>query len=142
MPIALSTATEIVDRYLVAEEQADFESISDLFSENPRIKNAANPELTGPDALMVFCRGFWDRTEQRAFEVIDISVQANTIYAFVNSALTFRAGATFGPVIARGTFEVTLPTALKFVVNENYKIIDLLVCHETATAARLAVGPR
>ncbi|MEU9272666.1 nuclear transport factor 2 family protein [Streptomyces sp. NPDC048251] len=142
MPIDLSTATEIVDRYLVAEEQADFESISALFSENPRIKNAANPEITGSDALTRFCRGFWDRTERRDFEVIDISVQDNTVYAFVNSALRFRASAAFGPVIARGTFEVTLPTALKFVVNENHKIIDLLVCHETTTAAQLAAGAR
>ncbi|MER6714775.1 nuclear transport factor 2 family protein [Streptomyces sp. NPDC000877] len=142
MPLALSAAPEIIDRYLVAEEQADLESISALFSENPRIKNAANPELTGPDALAVFCRGFWDRTERRAFEVIDISVQDNTIYAFVNSALSFRAGAAFGPVIACRPFEVTLPTALKFVVNENYKITDLLVCHETTTAARLAAGSR
>ncbi|MGW2539953.1 nuclear transport factor 2 family protein [Kitasatospora sp. NPDC001574] len=140
MPIELSTAIGIVDRYLVAEEQADIESVSALFSENPRIKSAANPELTGADALTKFCHGFWDRTERRAFEVIDIAVHDNTIYAFVNSVLRFRAGAAFGPVIACEAFEVTLPTALKFVVNENLKIIDLLVCHETTTAARLAAG--
>lgn len=134
-------ARTIVERYLEAEATEDLLSLTALFAAEVTVRNAANPPDAGPGAVERFALSFWDRTTTRSFELTDTAIDDDgNIFSFGSATITFRAGATFGPVAAKAPFTVTLPLALRLHVDEAGLVDELDVHHETTTAVLLAAG--
>jgi hypothetical protein len=134
------TPVELVHRYMRAEELEQIDELLELFDPQASVRNAAVPLDDEPGAVERFARSFWDRTERRAFELRDIAVIDDIVFARSDATIRFRKGATFGPITAVDAFTITLPFALRFEINAHGLISHVDIFHETTTAARLAAG--
>lgn len=134
------TPAELVHRYLRAEEFEQLDELLALFDPDASVRNAAVPLDDQPGAVERFARDFWDRTKRRTFQLRDIAVNGDVVFARADATIRFREGATFGPITAVEAFTITLPFALLFELDAHGLISHVDIFHETTTAARLAAG--
>lgn len=137
-------AATLVQHYLEAEQNADLRMLASLFAAHPTIRNAAAPEASGETALQAFAESFWERTERRAFTLIDAasSDDGHSIHAVATASIRFGVGVAFGPHVTAAPIDVEMVVGLWFHLDEQGDVDVLEVHHETSTAPRLAAATR
>jgi hypothetical protein len=131
--------TGVVHRYFEAEEIGDVEAVVSLCAPNVKVINAANPPQYGFEGVRQYVQVFKERTSQRKFIIGKIATNKNVTFAFWNAVITFNAGVTFGAITTLKSFTVELQGVCRFVFDEDGKIEQLFVFHETTTALLKAV---
>ena len=130
-----------VERYFQAEEAGHVDWIVAACSEDVVIYDAGQPPSRGPAGVRTRLTEFLDRTSSRKFEVLAVAAENNVVYAWWQARLTFRAGATFGPMTNKRSFDVTIPGIHRFLFNSSGQIRELDVAHETTTVMQHLMAP-
>lgn len=129
---------ELIARWFAGLNAGDVDALVVLFAEEPLIRNAANPPLTGSDAARRLLEDFFSRTVARHFDVIDSAATDNEVFAAWTASLTFRRGITIAGVTLPSDVEVPLRGAERFVVGADGRITELHIVHETTSVAQAA----
>lgn len=130
---------EIVKKYFGAEEAGDVEGVVCLCAPNVKVINAASPTQYGLEGVRQYVQTFKDRTAKRKFMVGRIASDKNVTFAWWNANIDFKSGISFGPVTTQKPFSLDLQGVCRFQFDENGKIDQLFVFHETTTAMVKAV---
>jgi len=129
---------DLAFRYFKAEEEGDVDVVVRMCDPRVVVRNAAQTPETGLDGVRRYVSDFQARTSARRFTVRSVAVRGDVIFAHWDALLTFRAGVKFGPVSTRRPFSLEISGACRFVVNEEGKLLEIDVHHETTTVLRLA----
>jgi hypothetical protein len=122
---------DLVARWLDGLNRGDLPGLLELFAPEPRIRNAAHPPVQGPDAARDHLRGFFERTASRRFDLIDLAVVDDQIFAAWRGTIVFAKGAQMGPNTPRRPVEIELRGVDWLRLDDRGKIAELEVVHET-----------
>lgn len=135
----MKTATlHLVQTWFDCLNRSDLEALLGLFAPAPRIRNAANPVLQGPDAPRRLLEEFFDRTSARKFELIDLAEGNGQIFACWSGELTFRPGIRIAEVTLPREIRVPLHGAERFQLDGSGRITELDIVHETTSVVLAA----
>lgn len=140
----MKTATlHLVQTWFDCLNRSDLDALLGLFGPNPRIRNAANPPIEGPDAPRRLLEEFFGRTSARKLEVVDLAEGDGQVFACWSGELTFRPGIRIAEVTLPREIRVPLRGVERFRLDENGRITELDIVHETTSvvlAARQAAA--
>src|SRR5438094_169478 len=91
-------ALELVHRWFDGLNRGDLPSLVALFSPAPRIRNAANPPVEGPNAARSLLEEFFQRTCARQFDLIATAENGDQVFAAWKGELTFPPGTRIADV--------------------------------------------
>jgi ketosteroid isomerase-like protein len=128
----------LVREYFRAEQEGDIEAVVALCAPEVVIRNAAQPPTYGLEGARQYVADFKARTDERRFTVLAMAGAGETVFAWWDAQLTFKAGTRFGPVQTKRPFTVQLQGVCRFKLNLENRVVELDVFHETTTAFRLA----
>lgn len=134
-----NSRTDTVKKYFNFQNNADMESVVDLFENQTEVYNVNFPVFKGIDGVRLFCEGLYSRTSKRKFEILEISKSKNKIMVEWQTKLTFRAGIKIAQWQVSEPFEAEFGgvNVFEFLPGSN-KIKCLRIYHETSTVAQLA----
>jgi hypothetical protein len=130
----------LVDTYFAAEERGDVDAVVALCADDVVVRNAAQPPQRGLDGVRAYVTSFRDRTDARQFQVVAAAESDDVVFAAWKARLVFKAGLPFGAVISRKPFDVELTGICRFKLNQDGKVCELDVYHETTSVMQRAVA--
>lgn len=134
---------KLIERWFDGLNRSDLPALLALFSPLPKIRNAANPPVEGPDAARTLLEEFFQRTCARRFELIDAAETDNQVFVAWKGELTFPSGTRIGDVTLAVPLTVPLRGADRFRIDRDGQIVELDIVHETSSilqAARAAAS--
>lgn len=135
----LNAKKEVVQKYFDAQNQSNAAAVVELFAKNAIVYNAAQPPVTGLEAIRAFCENLYSRTSQRSFTIINLGVGEDFIMAEWTAKMIFCKGASIGPLTLEHSFDVDIRGINKFEFITGASLIGCLrVYHETTTVMTLA----
>jgi hypothetical protein len=128
----------IITSWFDGLNQTDMDGLLALFAPAPRIRNAANPPMEGPDAARRLIEDFFGRTTKRRFELIDAAEGDGQIFACWQGTLTFPANLMIGDVRLEHPLTVPLRGVERFRLDPQGCISELDIVHETSSILQAA----
>lgn len=135
---------EFVRAWFDGLNRGDMDGLLTLFGSSPRIRNAANPPVQGPNAPHQLLDEFFTRTSARHFELIDAAEADALVFVSWLGQLTFRKGVRIADVLLPDEMTVELRGCDRFKLDQEGRIEELDIVHETSSvpaAARRLAGP-
>ena len=129
---------KFIEEYFSAEERGDVEAVAAMCDEGVTIRNAAQPPQHGKDGAREYVSTFKDRTDERKFRVLAIAQDGDTVFAWWDASLTFKAGIAFGPIVTKRPFTVQLQGVCRFKMSASGRFDEIDVFHETTSPVHLA----
>jgi hypothetical protein len=134
-----ATTELLVKRWFDGLNSGNLSELLPLFGPSPRIRNAANPPLEGPDAPRHLLEEFFRRTTARHFQLIDMAEDDGHVFACWLGTLTFAAGISIGDILLPEPLTVTLRGVERFQL-EAGRIVQMDIVHETTTVYQAALA--
>lgn len=128
----------LVARWFDGLNNSDLGGLLSLFGTTPKIRNAANPPLEGADAPRQLLEDFFERTSARLFTVIDMAENGRQVFAYWTGELTFAPGVMVAGVCLTRPLKIQLRGVERFQLDENNRIAELDITHETTSVALAA----
>ena len=126
--------------YFEALNERDVEAAARAF--HPRshtVRNAAQPAISGPEAMAETVRGLFARTESVQFTVRSMCEDGDTVLADWQATFVFAEGAVLNGQRTH-RFRVSIEGIDAFVFDADGFVVDCQIMHETATVARAAAA--
>ncbi|MER5382229.1 nuclear transport factor 2 family protein [Streptomyces sp. NPDC002688] len=130
--------TATILRWFELLNRGDSDGFVELFAKSPYIKNAADPELSGPAAARTLVSDFFTRTSERTFVVHGTAVGKTHSFAWWTATLTFKAGGTVAGRILAEPFAVEIEGIDVFTFDQAGLIQTVHIIHQTTTVALAA----
>lgn len=138
-----NNASRVISEWFEGLNTTDLPRLIALFAPAPRIRNAANPPIAGPDAANKLLSEFFARTTSRHFEVVDWAAEGGQVFAYWTGTLTFPEGLKIADMVLPHELSVPLRGVERFKLDNSGKIVELDIIHETTSllqAARAAAS--
>lgn len=129
---------QLVQNWFNGLNQSDIISLLKLFAPSTKIRNAANPLMEGENAARQLLEVFFQRTESRFLFPMEITQQDNEVFAHWKGYFTFAAGIQIADVVLNKPITVPLRGVERFILDENGKIVELDIVHETTSPVLFA----
>lgn len=118
---------------------SDMSKLLGLFGPNgARIRNAAQPLISGAEGPRRLLEDFFARTESRHFAMIDHTITANEVVAGWHGILTFRAGIQIADAKLTKPLSVALRGVDRFVLDSTGRVVEIAIDHETTSVVQAA----
>jgi len=128
-----NSTIQLVNDWFTGLNQSDMDKLLRLFAPSPQIRNAANPVLEGENAARQLLEVFFLRTESRFLFPMEITQEGNEVFVHWKGYLTFRAGIQIADVVLDDSVTVPLRGVERFILDENGKIAQCDIVHETTS---------
>lgn len=132
------TTVQLVNDWFTGLNQSDISSLLKLFAPSTKIRNAANPMMEGENAARQLLEIFFQRTESRFLFPMEITQSGNEVFAHWKGYLTFKKGIQIADTVLDEPVSVPLRGVERFVLDENGKITELDIVHETTSPVLFA----
>jgi ketosteroid isomerase-like protein len=129
----------VIRQYFRAEEDGDVDAVAGLCAAEVVVRNAAQPPQHGIRGVREYVEVFRDRTSRRRFTLVSVAHATGVAYGSWEADLTFREGVHFGPAHTRRPFDLHLRGICRFKFDDEGKIVEIDVAHETSSAMNLAL---
>ena len=136
---------KLIDRWHHGLEKRDVEDLVQLFAPHPRIRNAADPPLEGPDAPRRLLTAFMEHIQACRFTLLDAASGEGQLFAGSRFELTLPAGLQIADMKLPRPITVNMRAFERFRLDAQGRIEQLDIVHETTSvfqAAQAAVQER
>jgi ketosteroid isomerase-like protein len=128
----------LVNSWFTNLNQTNLNGVLNLFASTSKIKNAAQPIIEGSKAAKTLIEGFFARTHDRFLYPMEIAQIGDVIFAHWKGYLTIEKGIEIAGIKLEMPLTVPIRGVERFVIDQDFKIKELDIVHETTTSVLYA----